>query len=84
MIKELFYTRIIPIEDWRRVILPLKMENWTLIFVLKNITYIFSFLINFILLAVPKNQGFIWDHCSKKIQKKNYKQFNLQLNKTEL
>lgn len=46
------------IKDWYEIFLPFKVENQTSIFVLKNITYISNFSINFVLLSILADDGF--------------------------
>lgn len=41
------------------MILFLRIENWTSIFILKNVIYISCLLLNFLLLIILKNQSFI-------------------------
>ena len=58
--QKLLYNRgIITIKGWGEVTLLLKIRNRTSIFALKNVTYITDFLLNFVLLTVLKDQGFI-------------------------
>lgn len=51
------------------MVLPLKIGNWNLILVQKNVTYISGFPLNFVLLAILEDQGFYLASLVKKYLK---------------
>lgn len=53
---------IVKIEGWGNVSLSLKVENWILLLILKNATYISNFPLNLVLLSCLKDQGLSWSH----------------------
>ena len=62
--------KIVPIQDWGKVALFLKIGNRTLILILRNVAYISGFSLNLVLLAVLEDQGFIWHYRLGKISNK--------------
>lgn len=64
-------TEIILIKRWEEISLLLRIENWTSIMLLKEITYVLNFPLNLVLLAYFKDKDYkyyywLGEICNKK------------------
>lgn len=66
--------KVITIEGWGEISLPLRIRNRISILILKEVTYVPNFPLNLVWLGCLEDKGYKWHHWSGKIHNKNTSQ----------
>ncbi len=67
----LYGSKVISIEGWEQISLPLKVKGQIKLLTLNNVAYISNFLLNLVFLGCLQKRGLDWSHRSGEISKNN-------------